>query len=164
MIIDISTHSELWTGALEDVEALVENAVNETVRQTGFKNIEEAELSVVLADDIFVRTLNRDYRGQDKPTNVLSFPQNEPDAFTGDTPIATLGDIVLAFETVQTEAQEQNKSFKDHTSHLIVHGLLHLLGFDHIGDEEAETMETLEIKILKALDIKNPYALRDSVQ
>jgi probable rRNA maturation factor len=158
MIIEISTHCELWTDAIEDVETLVKSAARETLRHAKINNAETAELSVVLADDMFVRTLNRDYRGQDKPTNVLSFPQNEPEAFThGSEPVVTLGDIVLAFETVRAEAQEQGKGFQDHTVHLVIHGLLHLLGFDHIEEDEAEIMESLEIEILEALGIKNPY-------
>ena len=104
------------------------------------------EITVVLAHDAFVKTLNRDFRGKDKPTNVLSFP--------GD---GHIGDLVLAFETIEREAAEQGKSFKAHTQHLLVHGVLHLLGHDHIKDAEAEKMEALEIKILKKLGVANPY-------
>jgi probable rRNA maturation factor len=113
----------------------------------------EGEVSVVLADDDFVQNLNREYRGQDKPTNVLSFPQDPP----------MLGDIVLAYETVAREAAEQDKSFDQHLTHLLVHGLLHLLGFDHEVDDEAEEMEALEVQILKDMGIKNPYKTKDNV-
>ncbi|NBX02785.1 MAG: rRNA maturation RNase YbeY [Alphaproteobacteria bacterium] len=109
---------------------------------------EMREITVVLADDAFVKNLNRDFRGKDKPTNVLSFP--------GD---GHLGDIVLAFETIEREAKEQQKTFKAHVQHLLVHGTLHLLGHDHIKDAEAEKMEALEIKILKELGVANPYAV-----
>ena len=107
---------------------------------------EEREMTVVLADDAFVKNLNRDFRGKNKPTNVLSFP--------GD---GHLGDIVLAFETIERQAKEQNKTFKAHVQHLLVHGTLHLLGHDHMEEAEAEKMESLEIKILKELGVANPY-------
>lgn len=118
-----------------------------------------AELSVVLADDATVRTLNRDYRGKDKPTNVLSFalteaagPEPEPGA-----PIL-LGDVILARETVVREAAEQGKPEDDHLTHLVVHGVLHLLGYDHEQDDEAEAMERLETRVLAGLGIRDPYA------
>lgn len=107
------------------------------------------EISIVLTNDEEIQTLNREYRGQDKPTNVLSFPQDVP---------ILLGDIVVAYETLARETNEQNKSFKDHFTHMLVHGCLHLLGYDHIQEAEAENMETLEITILSSLGIKNPYA------
>lgn len=106
------------------------------------------EIAVVLADDAFAQQLNRDYRGKDKPTNVLSFPNDEA---------GQLGDIVLAFETVEREAAEQGKSFKHHAVHLLVHGTLHLLGYDHEIEKEAARMEKLEIKILDKLGVANPY-------
>lgn len=105
------------------------------------------EITVVLADDKFIKSLNRDFRGKDKPTNVLSFPGEEEH----------LGDIVLALETIECEADAQGKSFKDHTKHLLVHGTLHLLGYDHERDIEAQIMEEKEIKILKKLKVNNPY-------
>lgn len=108
------------------------------------------EVSIVLTNDEHIRTLNRDYRGKDKATNVLSFPQDEPEM---------LGDIIIALETIQREANEQNKSFDNHFTHMLVHGCLHLMGFDHITDDEAEEMETLEVQILKQLNIKNPYEI-----
>lgn len=114
----------------------------------------DGELSVALVDDDHIRQLNRDFRGQDKPTNVLSFPADDlPD---GD--LALLGDIVLAAETLSREATEQNKSLPDHLSHLTVHGMLHLLGYDHEIDADAEEMEQLERDILQTLDIADPYA------
>ena len=115
------------------------------VAQLGKKH-EPLEMTVVLADDAFVKELNGTYRGKNKPTNVLSFPSD-----------SHLGDVVLAFETVEREAAEQGKSFKAHATHLLVHGTLHLLGHDHEQEAEAEEMEALEVKILKKLGVANPY-------
>ena len=109
----------------------------------------QGELSVVLSDDAHVRVLNRDYRGKDAPTNVLSFPMPE---HTG-----LLGDVVLARETLAREARAQAKRFEDHLTHLLVHGVLHLLGFDHDNDADANAMEAREVAVLARLGIDNPY-------
>ncbi|MGK2741885.1 rRNA maturation RNase YbeY [Tepidicaulis sp. LMO-SS28] len=114
----------------------------------------EAELSVLLADDSFVHSLNRKFRGKDKPTNVLSFPVPRMAA----QPLISLGDIVLGFETVTREAVEQGKDLEAHVQHLVVHGLLHLLDYDHMNDEEAEVMEEYERRILETLGLADPYA------
>jgi probable rRNA maturation factor len=116
---------------------------------------EDAEVSLVFTDDSSVRLLNRQYRGQDRPTNVLSFPA---------APLASgrlgppLGDIVLARETIASECEAQGLDFADHLTHLIVHGFLHLLGYDHEADGEAVVMERLETAILGRLGIADPYA------
>jgi probable rRNA maturation factor len=120
------------------------------------------EMAVVLADDVFIRELNREYRGFDKPTNVLSFPAEEAleknaKRRAASRKVMALGDLVLAYETIIREAEAQGKKVKDHVRHLLVHGTLHLLGYDHIHKEEAEKMERLEIKILKKQKITNPY-------
>lgn len=122
---------------------------------------EEAEVCVVLADDPFVKELNRTWRGKDKPTNVLSFPIGAMPAAAGPEPVRTplLGDIVLALETIAREAGEQGKSFPDHLAHLVVHGVLHLLGYDHEDNADADEMEALERDILEDLDIADPYAV-----
>jgi probable rRNA maturation factor len=117
----------------------------------------QAELCVVLTDDGRQRELNRRFRGIDKPTNVLSFPASEPGGSPGGPP-DLLGDVVLALETCGREAAEQGKSLSDHVSHLTVHGVLHLLGFDHENDGEAELMERHECRILAGLGIPDPYA------
>jgi len=121
---------------------------------------EEAELCIVLANDAFVRDLNKTYRGKDAPTNVLSFPARSIPYAAGPEPMGfrLLGDIVLARETLEREASEQGKQIEHHVAHLVVHGLLHLLGQDHEDMHEAETMEELERQILKALGIADPYA------
>lgn len=116
-----------------------------------------SELSLVFTDDATIKELNNDWRDKDKPTNVLSFP-----AFTlkpGQKPGPMLGDIVIAHETVVREARDEGKPFDHHLSHLIVHGFLHLLGYDHLNDADAEEMEGLERKALERLAIPDPYAL-----
>lgn len=110
-------------------------------------------LSVVLADDDFVKNLNANYRHKNQPTNVLSFPDGSED----ENEEIYLGDITLAFETIEKEAIEQKKTFYNHTAHLLVHGFLHLLGYDHIKEHEAEKMEAKEIEILAKFSIENPY-------
>ncbi|MEM7441952.1 MAG: rRNA maturation RNase YbeY [Pseudomonadota bacterium] len=116
------------------------------------------ELSVILTSDETVRTYNRDYRGKDKPTNVLSFALTEGDDLTPlpGQPTA-LGDILLAFETVAREAQDENKSLHDHVLHLVTHGVLHLLGYDHQITEDAREMESAETAILAEFSIPDPY-------
>lgn len=112
-----------------------------------------AELSIVLTDDAEQRELNRDWRGKDSATNVLSFPQIEP--FGPVTGI--LGDVILARETLECEALDLGKSLSDHFTHLIVHGFLHILGYDHIDEQDALAMEALETQILAGLGIADPY-------
>lgn len=109
--------------------------------------------TLALGDDALVRDLNRQFRGKDKPTNVLSFPSGEEAG-----PGAPLGDIVLARETLQREAALDGKPFDHHLMHLVVHGMLHLLGYDHESDREAETMERLETAVLADLGVPDPYA------
>jgi len=121
------------------------------------KNV-HPELTVTLTNDADIKILNRDYRAKDKPTNVLSFPMwdnmSEIPNGAGEIP---LGDIIIAFETIAREAVEQEKTLANHFTHMLIHGFLHLLGYDHIIDKDAEKMEALEIKILKKLGIDNPY-------
>lgn len=119
------------------------------------------EVSLVFSNDEQVRAVNAEWRGQDKPTNVLSFP-----AFPlvpGGKPGPMLGDIILARETVEREAVDLEKSFTDHLTHLMVHGFLHLFGYDHMDREEAERMECLETRILASLGLSDPYAGQDPV-
>jgi len=121
--------------------------------------LDRAELSLALADDAMVQELNRQYRNQDKPTNVLSFAalddEDAPEAQDG-APLL-LGDVIIAYETTAAEAEAEGKSLSDHLSHLVVHGVLHLLGFDHMEEDEAEEMEGLESSILGMLGIADPY-------
>ncbi len=115
---------------------------------------DEAELTVRIVTAEEIQGLNRNYRHKDKPTNVLSFPFEKIDGI--DLPL--LGDVVICAAVVAHEAQQQNKPLFDHWAHMVVHGVLHLLGYDHIDEVEAEEMETLEINVLQGLDINNPYS------
>jgi probable rRNA maturation factor len=148
--IDIVKRAGDWP----PVDEIIALALQKAFEHLNF--VEHSEVSVVLADDAFVRELNKNYRGKDKPTNVLSFPQIAAQDLASGLHGA-LGDIVLALETVRAEAARDGKSFEHHLSHLVVHGLLHLLGLDHENEEEAEEMEALEASILESLGIKNPY-------
>ncbi|HEY3908835.1 MAG TPA: rRNA maturation RNase YbeY [Stellaceae bacterium] len=115
------------------------------------------EIGVRLHDDAAQQRLNRDWRGADRPTNVLAFSAWEPGAPTPAGAPLLLGDVVLGFETVAREAAAQGKPLADHLSHLVVHGVLHLLGCDHVTEAEAVAMETLEMKILASLGVPDPY-------
>lgn len=147
--IDAVVEAEGWRTALsEPPEALAARVLQEAALD------EEAHgaVAILFADDGAVRDLNRQWRQKDTPTNVLSFPA--PEGFD------TLGDIALALETVLAEAAQQQKSATDHTAHLLAHGFLHLLGYDHEDDAEAEAMEDRERAILARLGIADPYEQR----
>jgi probable rRNA maturation factor len=140
---------------------LVREAVAAATLEIGFSDTKpKPELSVVFTDDAAIRVLNARWRGMEKPTNVLSFPATSWDG-TGDPP-KLLGDIVMALETIRREAAEQGKTFDNHLAHLVIHGFLHLVGFDHQADEEAERMEAVERHALARLAIPDPYAVSDS--
>lgn len=113
----------------------------------------EWEITVRIVDTEESQTLNRDYRGQDKPTNVLSFPFEAPPGIE----LPLLGDLVVCRQVVEQEASAQQKPLMDHWAHMVVHGCLHLLGFDHIKDDEAQIMEAKEVVLLAQLGINNPY-------
>ena len=116
------------------------------------------EVSIVLTDDSAIRSLNRNWRGIDKPTNVLSFPVSGPDTGEG---ARLFGDIVIAFETLERECSDENRDFLNHLAHLAVHGFLHLNGYDHQTDAQAEAMERLESKIMARLNMPDPYRAHD---
>lgn len=125
-------------------------------------DVAEAEIAVMLTDDAGIRTLNSNWRGIDKPTNVLSFPALQPEGARkpGEAP-RMLGDIAIAYETTKREADAEGKPFEHHLSHLAIHGFLHLIGYDHENDADAEEMESLETEILEQLGIPDPYADRE---
>ncbi|KKB76169.1 hypothetical protein VW29_20690 [Devosia limi DSM 17137] len=138
----------------EDIDPLAERAVLEALRQSKAKVKGAAELSILLTNDEEQHELNKQWRGKDSSTNVLSFPQIEPFGPV----MGILGDITMARETLVREADDLGKSFADHFSHLVVHGFLHILGYDHIDEAEALQMESLETRILASLGIDDPYA------
>lgn len=113
--------------------------------------------SLKLTDDADIRIMNRDFRGKDKPTNVLSFPDGGHEELDDGTAVIYLGDLVFAYETIAAEAHDQGKNFQAHFMHLCVHGLLHLLGYDHEDDDDANEMEQLEISLLEKCGFDNPY-------
>ncbi len=152
--LDISAPSALWRG-LPRARAMARETIAACAAESGFAAREGAEVSLCLTDDAEVRALNARWRGVDKPTNVLSFPA-APAERTSEAP--TLGDIALAYETLAHEAKESGASLADHYRHLVTHGFLHLIGYDHQTDEEAERMEALEKRILARLGVADPYA------
>jgi len=153
--IVINRETDGWPEAIEPKL----RAAAEKVLESGLHSAAEmAEMGITLADDATVRELNREHRGKDAPTNVLSFPLAGED-FEPEAPGAPLllGDVILALETVAREAAGQGKSLDHHAIHLVVHGVLHLLGQDHETEPEADAMERLEIEVLRVLGIPNPY-------
>jgi len=152
-----------------DWTALAERAVQAALALTPHAGLAakdvSVELSVKLSDDAEVQQLNAAYRGKDKPTNVLSFPMMQPDLIQAvdntDDGEALLGDIILAQETCAREAVERGISLADHATHLIVHGTLHLVGYDHEDDPTAEAMEAIEIRALESLGLADPYGDRE---
>ncbi|MEP6564526.1 MAG: rRNA maturation RNase YbeY [Mesorhizobium sp.] len=151
--IDISVEAGVWPDEAA-LTLLVDRAVAAAFAETAVAG--HSELSIVFSDDAHIRTLNADWRGKDKPTNVLSFPAF-PFVVGGPLP-PMLGDIVLAAETVAREAALEDKPVENHITHLVIHGLLHLLGHDHETDAEAEVMEAIERAALARLAIPDPYA------
>ena len=155
MTVSIAVEDEAWA-ALPDLEGLTQSAVGAVLAAEN-KGIElDCEVAVLFTNDAAIADINSEWRGKDKPTNVLSFPT------AADMPVPKgepkpLGDIVLAFGVISREAAEQGKTLRARTTHLIVHGMLHLLGHDHEDEAEAREMEGLETEILKGLGISDPY-------
>ena len=145
--VDVEVEAEAWLAALPDAEfaaiAAAERALGMAQKNGG--------VTVLLADDVEVKALNAQFRGKDAATNVLSFPAPA-------NPEDHLGDVALAFETCRREAVEQGKPLSDHLQHLVAHGVLHLIGYDHESDADAQVMEDLERRILESLGVADPYA------
>ena len=141
---------------IEDHNLPSEEQLTQWVAAALHGRLDEAELSVRIVSSGESRELNHQYRGKDSSTNVLSFPFEVPEGIE----LSLLGDLVVCAEVVTQEAEEQNKPLMHHWAHMIIHGVLHLLGFDHINNEEAEEMEALERKILASLEIPDPYEVR----
>lgn len=172
--INVDTASAKWKGAFPRMKRKIEQAA-----AAAFLNGKKPkafagrafDITVVLTDDKTVKTLNGAYRGKDMPTNVLSFPQFNLKRFRGATldifppqmPVP-LGDVVLAFQTIKRETKEQEKTLENHVVHLVVHGVLHLLGYDHMNSKDAKAMEKLECDILDALGYPDPYTGTDVIK
>ena len=158
-ISEVLVVADCWQ-AEADAETVIHRAIAAAAEMVD-ADIGETELAIMLTDDAGIRTLNSNWRGIDKPTNVLSFPALPPSGprASDDAP-RMLGDIAIAYETTRSEADEEQKPFDHHLSHLAVHGFLHLIGYDHEKDDDAEAMEALEREILSQLGIPDPYAER----
>jgi len=142
-MIEVEVEDEAWTRALADAANITRRAASAAAEgRTG-------EIVVLLTDDDTLRSLNSQFLGKDRPTNVLAFPADVA---------GRLGDVALAFGVCQAEAREQGKSLTDHLSHLVIHGVLHLMGYDHLADDEAARMESLERQLLAGMNIEDPYA------
>ena len=148
---DIAVKDSAWADVLADPDPVCARAILAAL--SVIETPRHGELSIALVDDAAIQTLNRDHRSKDMPTNVLSFPN--------DGPAPLLGDIVLARETLLREAEEKGVTAVDHAVHLLIHSFLHLQGYSHDADEEAELMEGLEIKALASLGIDNPYQIKE---
>lgn len=175
-MIDVAILADPQWNKSEDWEGCATQAVEAALVATPFAALSDSnlciEVAIKMSDNAEVQALNRDYRGKDKPTNILSFPQTPPDLLAslaasatggaaGDDSEAILGDMILAYEICVAEAADKGISLEDHVTHLIVHGTLHLLGYDHIEEDQANHMETLEIAIMAGLGLSDPYGDRD---
>ena len=159
-ITEVVVAADCWQSE-PHAEATVQRAIR-AASEASDADVDNVEVAVMLTDDAAIRVLNKDFRGIDKPTNVLSFPAPETDgAENEDAAPRALGDIAIAYETLRREACDEAKPFLNHLSHLAVHGFLHLIGYDHETDDEADEMEALEIAILAQLGIPDPYAERE---
>lgn len=152
--VEVVHRCELWRKALCD-DGMLQRAARAAAAAAAPGLSAGCEIAIVLTSDREIRSLNRDWRGHDRPTNVLSFPLADPEL--GDGAARPLGDVVLAAETVRREAAETGRTPAQHAVHLVVHGVLHLLGHDHGTDDEAERMEALEVRILGSLGVPDPY-------
>jgi probable rRNA maturation factor len=154
MNVSINVEDEAWL-ALDGLDQLARSAVAAALSGAGVDE-NDREIALLFTDDLSIAAINADWRGKNKATNVLSFPSASGIAMPAGEP-RPLGDIVLAHGVIVSEAAEQGRTLHNHTTHLIIHGVLHLLGFDHGTEAQAQEMEGLEIRILKGLGISDPY-------
>lgn len=171
--IVVNLINELDTALPLPDEATIQGWAQAAFNAAGYNK--DCSFSLTFTDDVHVQEFNRTYRHIDKPTNILSFPFAEgEDDLMADLPPecreelegeldGEIGDLIVSYETMEREAKEQQKSLQEHLAHLIIHGCLHLIGYDHIQDDEAEIMEGLEIKALAALGYRNPYLTQDEL-
>jgi probable rRNA maturation factor len=155
LTVSLAVEVPAWDEAgLGDIALLAHQAFAAAARRIGLPGDVVSEIGLTLADDAMVQAANAEWRGKDRPTNILSFPMAAP----GAPPGPLLGDLLLAYETVAREATLEDKPFDAHFRHLLVHGFLHLVGYDHVDETEAEAMERLEVEILNELGVADPYA------
>ena len=159
--VEVVRKSAAWRG-LANAETIVRDAIAAAAALCDTVPI-DCEVAVILTDDDAIQALNKRWRGIDKPTNVLSFPALQPTASAPPDAPRMLGDIAIAYQTTRREADEGQMPFDHHLSHLAVHGFLHLIGYDHETDDDAEAMENLEREILAQLGIPDPYSDRERV-
>jgi len=167
IVLNIEVEDKRWSDEIDDIVSVAEK-----VKSATFDYVEKNDdieilaatkpllINICLSNDSHVHQLNRDFRNKDKPTNVLTFANLDADDFEPDGGVfdeIDLGSIIIAFETMQSEAEKENITLYAHFCHLLVHGFLHILGFDHIEDDEAEYMESFEKAVLQNLGIANPY-------
>ncbi len=159
-VVDVGLASQAWRRALPAAAAICRRAALAAWADAAPRRLKKrpaVEIAVLLTHDRAIRRLNAGYRGKDKPTNVLSFPSGMADAAPSPSVPLMLGDVVVSYGTVAREARNETKPLRAHLSHMVVHGVLHLLGYDHEDATDAVTMERLETKILAALGIADPY-------
>lgn len=166
--INLITEEKLWLNQDKLIAKRIKSLLKKIIPQTPLqKIIGNIEISVLLTGDKKIQELNKNYRNKNKATNVLSFPLLDSKKIKNgnlqkldlNNELLVLGDIILSYKTIKKEAEEQNKNFDDHLTHLLIHSLLHLIGFDHENSKDAKIMEGLEIKILSEMKIKNPYLI-----
>ena len=163
IIVEIAKELDEWDNYPEIDELLFSEIASMVLsRYSNFSIVKEFELSILLAGNKQMQSLNGKFRKKDKATNVLSFPDVEIDwrkivEFTPDNDYMYLGDIAFGYEVIALEAKNKLISFQDHFKHLVIHAILHLIGYDHIKDDDAEAMESIEIEILESISIKSPY-------
>ncbi len=170
LILEVSVDFDGWHSELSDYKKIINNVIHQIVINVPegkqLSKFQHLELGIILCDDAFIKHLNKTYRNQNNVTNVLSFEGLSPDQAIAmlqtDAPAQafpqSLGEVYIAYETLKREAEAGNIAFRNHFTHLILHGILHLLGYDHIEDNEAEIMEAIETKLLSNLAIDDPYA------
>ena len=161
--IEIAQDNDEWDSYKEINPKLFEEILEEVLKNyPNFSKVQNIELSILLTNDKRIKKLNQEFRNENSATNVLSFPDLDIDfsqilEFKPDLDYIYLGDIAFAFETISEEVKKKNIPFLNHFKHLLVHSILHLFGYDHIKDDEAEIMQGIEVKILKRLSIPSPY-------
>lgn len=163
IIIEIATEEAEWIKYPDlNIDFFAEKVEKILSRYPNLQKVQNIELSILLTNNNKITSLNKEFRNKDKPTNVLSFPDTEIDwrkilEFSPNEDYMYLGDIAFAYGVIKDEASSKSISFQDHLNHLAVHSILHLIGYDHMNEEEANVMETLEIEILSTFGIDSPY-------